>query len=134
MQFVFDTNVLISAALTKGESRKAFELAQAIGTVCYSDDTFLELVATLEKPKLQHYLLESHKIEFLASFLSLAKSFPVSEKVDACRDQKDNIFLEIALACTADAIISGDHDLLELNPFRKIPIVTPVQFLGNFSI
>jgi uncharacterized protein len=133
MQFVFDTNVLISAALTKGESRKAFELAQSIGTICYSEETLLELVATLEKPKLQNYLLESYKIEYLASFLSIAQSFPVREKVTICRDLKGNAFLEVALACNADAIISGDHDLLELNPFRKIPIVTPVQFLGNFS-
>ena len=47
----------------------------------------------------------------------------------ACRDAKDNKFLALALVCEADAIISSDHDLLALNPWRAIPVLTPAGFV-----
>jgi uncharacterized protein len=43
----------------------------------------------------------------------------------ACRDPKDNKFLALAGVCEADAIISSDQDLLALNPWRTIPVMTP---------
>ena len=80
MQSVFDTNVLISAALTKGESRKAFELAQAIGTICYSDETFLELVATLEKPNFRTTYRKVIKLNFWPPFFLLLNPFLQAKK------------------------------------------------------
>jgi len=52
--------------------------------------------------------------------------------VNACRDPKDNKFLELALASGASCIISGDQDLLILNPFENIPIVSATAFLESF--
>jgi predicted nucleic acid-binding protein len=49
--------------------------------------------------------------------------------VKGCRDPKDDKFLEIALNGHADLIISGDKDLLDLNPFRGIPILSPAGYL-----
>ncbi len=46
----------------------------------------------------------------------------------ACRDPKDDKFLELAANGRADVIISGDADLLVLNPFRDIPILAPAAF------
>ena len=39
------------------------------------------------------------------------------------------MILELAVDGKADFIITGDHDLLELNPFRSIKIVKPAEFL-----
>jgi len=129
MFFVFDTNVLISAALSKGTSRMAFELAGKKGKFCYSTETLFELVRILEKPGLQKFLTDKLKVEFLSSILSLSTHFTINEKVKVCRDPKDDMFLELALACDASVIVSGDKDLLQLNPFRGISIVSPDQFL-----
>jgi predicted nucleic acid-binding protein len=52
--------------------------------------------------------------------------------IDACRDPKDNKFLELAVEAGAACIITGDKDLLVLNPFRNIPIFTPAEFLEKF--
>jgi uncharacterized protein len=41
----------------------------------------------------------------------------------------DDKFLELAVNGRADLIISGDADLLALNPFRDIPILTPAAFM-----
>jgi predicted nucleic acid-binding protein len=47
----------------------------------------------------------------------------------ACRDATDDKFLELAVNGRADLIVSGDADLLAMNPFREIPIVTPATFV-----
>jgi uncharacterized protein len=46
-----------------------------------------------------------------------------------CRDKKDNKFLELAISGEASRIISGDNDLLVLNPFRSVVISSPATFL-----
>jgi predicted nucleic acid-binding protein len=51
------------------------------------------------------------------------------ERIAACRDPKDDKFLEAAIAGDADVIVSGDRDLEVLSPFRSIPIVGPLTFL-----
>ncbi|MCE7922369.1 MAG: putative toxin-antitoxin system toxin component, PIN family [Haliscomenobacteraceae bacterium CHB4] len=55
------------------------------------------------------------------------------EEIQACRDPKDNKYLEAAVAAQADCIISGDPDLLALHPFRNIPVLSPRDFL-NFPL
>ncbi|MFQ5771845.1 MAG: putative toxin-antitoxin system toxin component, PIN family [bacterium] len=46
-----------------------------------------------------------------------------------CRDPKDDKYLELAVSGGAKFIVSGDKDLLALNSFREISILTPEQFL-----
>lgn len=134
MRFVFDTNVLISAALGEGVCRQAFEAAQQKGELARTEFTFLELVATLGKPRLQKYLKQQDKIDFLSNFLLLTRPFTTTETIIVCRDPKDDMFLELAVTCKADAIVTRDGDLLSLHPFRGIPIITVTNFLARFSI
>ena len=56
----------------------------------------------------------------------------IAETFTDCRDAKDNKFLELAVSGKADCIVSGDADLLVLNPFRGIPILTPREFLTRY--
>ena len=53
----------------------------------------------------------------------------VVDVVKECRDPKDDKILELSLSGKADLIISGDKDLLVLNPFRSIEILSVEQFL-----
>jgi len=52
--------------------------------------------------------------------------------INDCRDEKDNMILETAVYGNADFIISGDEDLLILNPYRWIQILRPVAFIKLF--
>jgi predicted nucleic acid-binding protein len=56
----------------------------------------------------------------------------ITEAIHACRDPKDNMILELAVSGQANTIVSGDNDLLTLNPFRGIPILSPTAFLEPF--
>ncbi len=52
-------------------------------------------------------------------------------KMTACRDPKDDKFLEAALATETDCVVSGDADLLDMTPFEEIPILRPAAFLAR---
>jgi putative PIN family toxin of toxin-antitoxin system len=48
----------------------------------------------------------------------------------ACRDPNDDMILECAVLAGAEIVVTGDKDLLALNPFEKIQILTPRDFLS----
>jgi predicted nucleic acid-binding protein len=65
--------------------------------------------------------------------LAAAELVAITERIAACRDPKDDKFLELAVAGRADLIVTGDADLLVLNPFRDISIVTPAAFVQGVA-
>jgi len=67
----------------------------------------------------------ANTLEFIAKD---AKWFTPTETIRDCRDPKDDKFLELAVASKADFLITGDSDLLVLNPFRKTRILTMADF------
>ena len=131
-RFVFDTNAIVSAVLLKqSRSRQAFDKAQRIGRLFVSDETIEELNDVLRRTDFEKYISESLRLEFLAALLREAELVAVTETVVACRDPRDDKFLSLAVSGAANCLISGDKDLLVLNPFRKIPILSPAEFLDH---
>jgi uncharacterized protein len=131
---VFDTNVLISALLfDQSKPAQAFFVALHIGEVLVSADVIVELNNVLGRDRFQRYVTEEERERFLRSLLREAKLIEIREQVQACRDPKDDKFLELAVNGEADCIVSGDGDLLALDPFRSIHILTPSDFLGVMS-
>jgi putative PIN family toxin of toxin-antitoxin system len=132
--FVIDTNCFISANLVKNSvSAHAFDKALLMGTMALSDVVLNEYAEVLYREKLDKYLTESKRQNALKQVKRNAIFFTPVETVKDCRDPKDNKFLELALACKASCVISGDADLLVLHPFRNIPILKPADFLKEFS-
>jgi uncharacterized protein len=133
-QFVFDTNVLISAALFK-DSTPGQALTAAIrdGDIVLSPDTVQELHDVLFRPKFDRYLTSATRKRFMAAILRRAVIVEVDQTVRECRDPKDDKLLDLAVGGNASFVITGDDDLLALNPFRGISIVTPSEFLEILS-
>ncbi|HET7360610.1 MAG TPA: putative toxin-antitoxin system toxin component, PIN family [Salinimicrobium sp.] len=131
--FVFDTNVLVSALLFKSSKpTQAYEKAKELGQIVISPDTYAELQEVLLRPKFDKYIPFKKRSLFLEKLLKTFVFVQTSEPIIACRDPKDNKFLELAVAAKASCIITGDIDLLVLNPFRKIPILNASDFLVKF--
>ena len=61
----------------------------------------------------------------LAKMLARAELVAITERIAACRDPTDDKFLELAVNGRADLIVTGDADLLALNPFRISPSSRP---------
>ena len=103
------------------------------GEVLVSADVIVELNDVLGRDKFARYVTEEERARFLRSLLHEARLVEIREKVRACRDPKDDKFLELAVNGEADCIVSGDDDLLSLDSFRSIPTLTPAKFLDALA-
>lgn len=130
MRFVFDTNVLISASLLpSSKPRRALDLSLKQGKLLFSFPVLAELCEVLSREKFRRYIDEGEIRTFVAVLTREAEWVDVDLRITACRDPKDDKFLELAVNGRATCIISGDSDLLALNPFQGIAIMTPEAFL-----
>ena len=89
-----------------------------------------ELHDVVSRPKFDRYVTPSERERFLGLLLRDAHLVEITETIRACRDPKDDRVLELAVCGRADWIVTGDADLLVLDPFRGIRIVKPTDFLG----
>ncbi len=127
---VLDTNVLISALLLKGRLNEFVDLWK-IGTIApvLSKATFSELMAVLGYPKFD---LSDNEIRSIVEdeLLPYFTVIEIEEEVSGiCRDANDDMFLAAAVNAKASFIVTGDKDLLELENFRSIRIVTAHEYL-----
>lgn len=127
---VVDSNVLISRLLlaesVPGQAvRRIVEEDQLL----VSDSILEELAEVLSRPKFDAYIDIEDKQAFFLMLGRVAEKVPIVYPIRACRDPKDDKFLELAVNGAADIVVTGDRDLLALNPFQRIPIVTPAQYL-----
>jgi len=130
---VFDTNSLISALLINTSvSRKAFDKAIDHYQILISDETAAEFDDVAGHEKFEKYLNVGEREGFEELLHREARLVEVSETVAASRDPDDDKFLALALAGEAEVIVSGDEDLLVLDPFRGVRIVRPRTFVEEF--
>ena len=135
-RFVIDTNVLISAALRSTSTpRRVLQAVQARnGTIVFSDETFEELRTRLERPRFARYIEPGDRHAFVDQLLRTAEWTAITNSRLGCRDKDDDKLLETALLGEANYLVSGDEDLLEMSPFRGIPIVRPAEILARISV
>jgi putative PIN family toxin of toxin-antitoxin system len=123
-RIVFDTSSLIPVCLHPGrEPAHIFRQAILYHDVFTSPEALVELLAVLSRRKFDAWRPLGQRLEWASLYKSALTLVEVTERVQDCRDAKDNKFLELALAAKADILVSSDVHLLELNPYRRIPIV-----------
>jgi putative PIN family toxin of toxin-antitoxin system len=127
-RLVLDTNVLISAFLWRGAPGKLIELLGEQEARAFTSHALLdELAATLLKKKLQKYVAATgaSATDIVASYRRLATTVTARQlEARVSRDADDDVVLACGLAARADLIISGDDDLLVLESFSGIPIIS----------
>ena len=126
---VLDNSTLVGAAL-RVNSVPSHALLKALRecVLCASEATLQELAVVMSRPKFDRYLAREEREKFVGLIHTYSVVWTVREEVRDCRDPQDNKFLALALACQADMLVSSDADLLTLNPYRNIPVVTPKAF------
>lgn len=132
LRIIIDTSVVVSAVLLpRSVPRKLFDQAMDNGRILVSAATIAELDEVLRRPKFEKYVAEAARLDFLAALLREAEVIDITEEVTACRDPRDDKFLELAVSGRATHLVTGDADLLSLNPFRGIAILSPQDFLAS---
>ncbi len=130
LRVVLDTSVIVSAVLLpKSLPRRVFDFVLANGVVITCETTILELDEVLRREKFKKYISEEQRLEFVSAFVQQTIVIDVRDSITACRDPKDDKFLEVAISGNATHLISSDQDLLVLHPFRTVEIPSPQAFL-----
>jgi putative PIN family toxin of toxin-antitoxin system len=138
MRAVVDTNILIRAVIrplgTVGPV--LLRLRQGEYILPHSRPLLEELVDVSNRPRIRDkYRLTDQDIQTVLGLILLCgEAVTATEQIAACRDPKDDKFLEVAVAGKADVIVSGDEDLLTLHPYADIPIVPPSAFLRMLDL
>jgi len=83
----------------------------------------------LPDPNFNRYTQPEERNQFLLDLSQTVEFIEVTVQINECRDPKDNKYLELAVSGQAECIVTGDNDLLVLNPFRDIGILTAQEFL-----
>ncbi|MFM7574870.1 MAG: putative toxin-antitoxin system toxin component, PIN family [Snowella sp.] len=129
---VFDTNIIVSALMfPKSLPRQVIDQVDLLGTILISSATMLELNEVLTRKKFERYFSQEQRLNFMAKFFGKSEMVEILERVEICRDPKDDKFLELAVNGRANYLITGDQDLLVLNPFQETLIITVSQFFSS---
>ena len=128
---VFDASALVSAALKAGSvSERALLRAEEVDVLALSTAVDAEIADVLSRPKFARAISPLRRQHFLAILRGVAVWFDPTVRVTDSRDDKDNKYLELALAAGAEIIVSGDQDLLLLDPWRGVRILSPADYLA----
>jgi putative PIN family toxin of toxin-antitoxin system len=134
MRTVVDTNILVRAVINpRGSVRPVLQrLSEGAYTILYAPPMLEELADVLARPRIvgRYGITGAERDAALATIVAGGQLVVPTRRIAVCRDPKDNVFLEVAVAGRADVIVSGDDDLLVLSPFEGIPIVGAATFLG----
>ena len=121
-RWVLDTTVILSALLFPSGRLTWLRDAWRSGTVVplASRGTTAELIRVLHYPRFE--LTPSKREDLLGDYLPYCEPVIVSEPVTIprCRDPGDRPFVELAVAAQADALVTGNKDLLVSHRFRNV--------------
>jgi putative PIN family toxin of toxin-antitoxin system len=129
MRVVLDTNVLVSALISKGRPNKLLSAILLRGHSLILSDPIIEELSTITgNEKVARYADDEEYTAFLRTLLAKASFVQLKSKVRVFNDP-DDLVLSTAKDGKADFIVTGDRHMLELKRFRGIRIITVDQAL-----
>jgi putative PIN family toxin of toxin-antitoxin system len=132
--FVLDVNALVSAFLFPESSPgRVLDFVLERHKLLMSLAVAAELAEVLTRPKFDRYLSQQRREELLIGTISASEFIEPAIAIATCRDATENRILELSIAGRAEAVVTGDQDLLVLHPFQGIPILTPHEFLSQYA-
>lgn len=134
LRAVVDTNIVIRALIKPRGTVGPILVRLAAGdyVVLYSEPVLDELLAKLALPRIRgKYSLDDDVVEATVALLALrGELVSPTRHIKVCRDPRDDMFIEAALAGNAQYLVTGDDDLLVLKQFETVRIVSPRTFLA----
>lgn len=133
-RIILDTNLWLSL-LIRGGFPSIFKLVESGHVqILLSIELIDEFLDVSQRAKFQKYFSTLDRDSFLTYLLKNGELIEVISKPSDCRDSKDNFLLGLALDGNATHLITGDKDLLDLNPFEKTKILSLTEFLNSLDL
>ena len=133
LRYVLDSNIIVSALIINRRCSppgRALRLALSLGVLLMSAAQVEELEDVFSRRYFDRFATPEERRRLLRDLLRETELVEITEQVRASPDPKDDKILELAVNGNADYIVSGNRiDLLDLNPFRDIVIISPATFL-----
>jgi uncharacterized protein len=140
MRVVADANVLVSAALARSpQAPSALTLDAALdGRIDLVTSPLLlqELAMVLARPRLRKYLSTEEAVRFVTDLTTQTTLLvdPPRPHPAVCRDPRDDYLVALARSGGADALVTGDLDLLAIDASQvNIDILTPRQLVERLG-
>jgi putative PIN family toxin of toxin-antitoxin system len=130
VKVVFDTNVLVAALVFPGGRGEAAlrRIIEERDELLLSPPILDELLEVLARK----FARDAEELAHTAVFVSeLSRTVRPRRRLRVVRDEPDNRILECAVAGHADAIVTGDKELLALREYRGIRVLTLRDYLGQ---
>lgn len=130
IKIVLDTNILISSLLFKGELAGVVDLWKKGKIIpIFSRDTFDEFKSVLEYPKFS-LTTQEMKVIIEEEVLPFFEVIEVTDKIKGvCSDTDDDKFIACAVAASADFLVTGDRNLLDIGRYKSVKILSASELL-----
>ena len=128
MRVLIDTNIWISVFINRDHQNFILKIFENDFIIVSSMKQIEEIYSVLMKPKVSKFINKSLIEEFLTLILKSVEIVDSKLSINVCRDKKDNYLLETAKSGDVDFIITEDNDLLILNPYEDLKIITVKEF------
>ena len=128
IRVVFDTNIWISFLIGKRLSIIEKYITDRQIIIVITDQLIEEIKEVTGRENLRKYFPYTKVLELIRFLETIAEKYEITPQHFINRDPKDNFLLDLITASKADYLVTGDKDLLTLNPFETTVILKPVDF------
>ncbi len=129
---VVDTNTIVSGILLpQSVPGRLLGFLAAHAAMVFSPATRDELLSVIAREKFDRYVAPEPRERAATILVRDGEMVAPRRFFHACRDPKDDKFLDAAYAGKVDCIISGDDDLTVLGAFEGIRILTAARYLAR---
>jgi putative PIN family toxin of toxin-antitoxin system len=125
---IIDTNVWISFLIGKSMQYLLQYIIEEQIIIVTCKEQLIELLETVEKPKLKKYFKSDQVATFFSFLDEYATVIPVTTTTNLCRDTKDDYLLSLSIDAKAHYLVTGDNDLLILKRINNTIIVNYTNF------
>lgn len=131
MKVVIDTNVLMSGIFFKGNPNRVLAaLDENQFEACANENIVIEYKKVLKR--LKKKLKRTPSNDLFQTFIDRLNIFEAKSNIKICRDPDDDKFIECALDSKALYIVSGDKDLLSIEEYNGVEIITAAEFCEHY--
>ncbi|MDR0612983.1 MAG: putative toxin-antitoxin system toxin component, PIN family [Dysgonamonadaceae bacterium] len=128
---VIDTNVFVSSLIQQSYPYRIVNelfIEERIA-LCISESLILEYYEVLRQPKFSVFYDFSAKADALLADIAIKSIMYVPKiKLEILSDKDDNMVLELADACSADYVITGNTKDFTFPACKSTKIVTPKDY------